>query len=385
MTNTVNMNYKDILNKITLVYLDVGTYSGLVKNDENEESDIRTPGSFRLIDKKHTRALNANYVAAKRACSQRGFKCMGGYGMPTEKVDELKDILNVLGTNFYKQKDFLVQNIDTLNEEWADLHPEDAAEIRSKKPDAAYIERQVKFRPEIFNVSPPETEVVFDFGREVQSDKNRVLSLADKLIEEVVQDVKSNFSNTGKGNARSLGFLTRVLAKIESLSFIDPRVVKIGKLIRQTMKKLPVSGSLEGESYLVFAGLMAILSDEKRLMNETLKMDIQETPSGVVVEVTTPVAPVAEWVDVTTETAVAIKADVISEEAKTVIEQMIDNGNTVTQAEIDAVIEAEPVVTIVVDKEYSQESFDTSEVETIAEQSVTAPELVKEENFEWAW
>lgn len=267
-------NHDKILDQLNIVDIKISSFSGFVTRDDVETDDARTAGGLRVVHRNHTNSFNSIRQAARRACLGSGITLSGGFAVPDDSMDALMQTLSKLSESFFKSKEYLLNNYETLKNEWADENPLVRDKILARAPTVESIARKTDFGVSIYKInSQPQHLSGLKISNGVEQE---VGGLVGRLAYEISSDVNANWSNSGVAGAKTLDYLKRIHTKIKSLSFIDPRVSEISQFIENTLTKFP-SGKIEGNDYLIFAGLMSILGNEKALLSGNLSIMIDES------------------------------------------------------------------------------------------------------------
>jgi len=333
-------NHDKILDQLNIVDIRISSFSGFVTRDDVETDDARTAGGLRVVHRAHTNSFSSIRQAARRACVGSGIALSGGFAVPDEAMDGLMQTLSGLSESFFKSKEYLLNNYETLKNQWADENPMVRDKILARAPTAESIASKIDFGVSIYKInSQPQHLQGLKISNGVEQE---VGGLVGRLAYEISADVKANWSNSGIAGAKTLEYLKRIHAKIKSLAFIDPRVAEISQFIEATLTKFP-SGKIEGNDYLIFAGLMSILGNEKALLSGNLAVTIEESPAE---------APVA---DVVTNEQEGIQSHSLFEEdefvneAATVASEIFDvDGDVDGDGDGDGDLSVDPDTTVVI-------------------------------------
>lgn len=279
-----DLQIQQIIGKLILVRLDIGAYHGTSRSPFEAagfQEDLYTPGSMRLMDRKHLKCFTTLRAAANRYCVTEGTRFLGGYAIPEEKIKGLHKLLKETRDEFIQKKDAFVASLPVIVEEWAKVweekgEPEKAAEIRAKKPDPEYVKKALHFRVATVRVTAETVEDGINDGME-----NEVGSLAWNIACEIAQDVKDTWKPVSlRGTATQrirTGLLKRIADKADGLAFISPKVGRIRDLINGVADALPQVGSIEGKDFLMLQGLVSLLENPSKLLSDLpLKVSIDE-------------------------------------------------------------------------------------------------------------
>jgi len=273
---------KSVIGKIALMHLDISSFHGTTRTPfegVGEKDELYTPGALRLLDPKKLKWAPTRRAQAVRACLSVGTRFLGGYAIPEEKFKTLQAELKVVSDGYYKERQEFLDNLGTSVTDWANAHEDKKEEILRKRPDHAYVSRQLRCNVSAFRVSPEELEHGLVDGIE-----SEVGSMSWNIACEVAQEVKDGWRPTGDASSQRIrtGLLRRIAVKAEGLSFISPKIERICTLIKQIDDTLPKEGPIIGRDFLALEGLMRLLGDPRKLLADVrLQVIVDDTPQLV--------------------------------------------------------------------------------------------------------
>lgn len=261
------MQMQNVLEQVNIVWPVVKTFCGTVSRDENYRStkdEVFTSGGVRVIAGKELRPFVNARQAAARACLKVGTRFLNGYAVSDQHLPGLMAELEALKNGFLMEKSAFLSQYSSLVQEWADKHPTASAEITQRAPTKTYIDGQTSFTIQVYKIIP-------QAGGEAGLEEE-VNGLSAQIAHEIIQDVKDSWRPSGDfctaAGARSI--LGRVLTKCQSLSFVGAHIGHVADFVQRQIEKLPLSGRLTNDEYYEVCGIMAMLSDAKRLLSGDL-------------------------------------------------------------------------------------------------------------------
>lgn len=274
----MGINVQEFIEKVNVVAVEAKVFSGKVSRDQNDDPEVFTSGSLRVVDPALMRPFTAYKQAALRACRNAGVGFLNGFAVPDANVEPLLQVLSNIASKFEQARaDFLAKYQGAV-EEWAIAHPSQSSEIRGKAPSLPYVERGLRFGIAVFKVEPQLIPVSLTVPDAIDYE---VGGIVGQLAHEVAQDVKDSWNPSADGATQKIrGLLSRVSEKCHSLSFLDGKVGRIAHFVDEIAAALPTSGKIVGRDFLMLSGLMEILSTPNRLLAEgKLEITLDDEPS----------------------------------------------------------------------------------------------------------
>lgn len=281
----------NIVGKLVMLNLEIGTFHGTSRtpfDGVSFQEELYTPGSLRLLDPKKLRWAACHKGQAHAACMKIGTRFLGGYAIPELKFKELQEELKEASDLYMAGREKFLGELTQAVDDWANSHPEHKSDILAKRPDHAYVSRQLRFRVAAFRVSPEELAVGLNDGIE-----NEVGSMVWSIACEIAQDVKASWNPiAGRVTQRARGLLKRIAAKTDGLSFVSYKIARIRDLINQVDASLPANGHIEGKEFMMMQGLISLLGDPRQLLSDNhLEVVIEKEPAPQQFDAVASVAP----------------------------------------------------------------------------------------------
>lgn len=354
----IQQNEMNVLNQILLVDLS-GIHLWTARRKLKPEmfegktppSDLASLGSMRVIDPEKLKPFEKIKRKAIKVLEDHGVKFLGGYAIPQDKIQNVKDELEVLKNQFYDLKINFMPNYDRWVKEWIDKDWErqewrDAIE-RSVTP-KAHVDAGIQFGYAACRIAPDGDKHLSEtLGSQVRG-------LSDQLFAETAETAErlldTGLAARGHVTQTTLNTIRKMSTKLKGLMFLSTDVKALAGYIDDLIASLPKSGVVNGSQYNQVVTLISSLSDEHSIqrliknLNQANDEDRAFAPAESDVEVEQPKAqsePVMEQPKA--EPEVALLAAEVEEVA--VVEQNDDEeelaGTEVFSDPFEAPMDAE--------------------------------------------
>lgn len=284
--STNNQTHTQVLDQLILVSLsEISCISGrkkLQRQDLGENAELPPEvmvslGSKKVIDPQLINPFERFKNKAKKACLNYGVAFMGGYAVPTDKVNTLIDELKDVKQEFYDYKnEFLKADfngwINSFEEKYREILVRDAA------IDIGYMDSQIQFGFTAIHITPYGNSIIQDgFASQVKS-------LADEVYEDVASVADKFLKNLNSKDAISqhtLNPLRRSAEKLRTLAFIDPSVEGLCEYMSQVLDNLPLTGKVTGQDYNNALSLLNNLRDPQAAKSFVTLLSNPQVASGL--------------------------------------------------------------------------------------------------------
>lgn len=284
--STNNQTHTQVLDQLILVSLsEISCISGrkkLQRQDLGENAELPPEvmvslGSKKVIDPQLINPFERFKNKAKKACLSYGVAFMGGYAVPTDKVNALIDELKDVKQEFYDyKKEFLKADfngwINSFEEKYRAILVRDAA------IDIGYMDSQIQFGFTAIHITPYGNAIIQDgFASQVKS-------LADEVYEDVASVADKFLKNLNSKDAISqhtLNPLRRSAEKLRTLAFIDPSVEGLCEYMSQVLDNLPLTGKVTGQDYNNALSLLNNLRDPQAAKSFVSLLSNPQADSGL--------------------------------------------------------------------------------------------------------
>lgn len=261
------------LDRLAILQVDFDIWSGQTKLDDPDvkigvggelpPKEFASLGQKYLIDKEHLRPFHRLKTEARRLCLAIGMPFMNGFAVPLDKVDGVCSELDKISVEMNSLKiDFLSSYQQYVNS-WEAKNPDYADAIRAGSLPMEVVDKRIGFDYQVFQVNPV---------NDVQSKKlNSMASgLSDVLMDEIIDEANKFFHSNLKGR-ETVGTTTRktlkrLRDKVEGLSFLDSRFLKIVELLEKTLDGYVGFGKVvHGEQFYKILSATLILSSRDKI------------------------------------------------------------------------------------------------------------------------
>lgn len=275
------------LDRLAILQVDFDIWSGQTKLDDPDvkigvggelpPKEFASLGQKFLIDKKHLLPFNRLKTEARRLCLAIGMPFMNGFAVPLDKIDGVCAELDKIAQEMDSLKVDFVDKYPQYVNEWLIKNPDYADAIREGTLPKEVVENRIGFDYQVFQVNPV---------NDAQSKKlNSMASgLSDVLMDEIVDEANKFFHSNLKGRdtvgTTTKKTLKRLLDKVEGLSFLDSRFLKVVELLNNTLNGYVGFGKVvHGEPFYKILSATLILSSKDKI-NEYAEGTINIGPVG---------------------------------------------------------------------------------------------------------
>lgn len=288
------------LDKVDIVQVMCRQYGGMKILDDSEvkpdAEKVSTKGSKWVIDPETLKPFMKLRSEYRRLMSREGVSFMGGYAIPKDKTDTVLKKMEIIKSQYdCEVQDFLFKYPANV-ESWARQKPSWSASIRKDAPTVEKVAKSFKLLYQSYAVNPT---VADNAGTLLEEEAT---GLPYQVAKEVAQDMKDSFDGSkGVVTQRVRGLLIRARDKFRSFGFLDPSLEAAAKQLDSALAAMPQTGPIQGTDFLVLAGLVATLTQPKKVLQGTLDTVIPDSGQMEVfadteanAEVEAEIAPAAE-------------------------------------------------------------------------------------------
>jgi hypothetical protein len=232
---------------------------GLQGPDQLPPSDLASLGSKRIVDPKALLVFHRLKAEAERLCLRKGSRFLGGYALPADSAQEIRQSLERIRLRFVRARDSFVRDYDASVERWIQRHPDFADAIRAAVDPVEHVESMLRFEFLIYKVTPPAES----HDRLSQDLEHKVQSLCEVLMREIAQDarelLKASLNGKDLVTRKILNPLRRMHEKLRGLAFLDASVeierLRLEGLLESIARQRRIEGGLLQEVTHVVATL----------------------------------------------------------------------------------------------------------------------------------
>lgn len=267
------MEMDKILNQIVIVMLNISLWQGRKKlraEDLTEKGidasslppeKLASLGSKRIVSTEAVNSFMTLRRKAERACLSVGVRCLGGFGIPEDRLKDLKTELDEVKAKFAKDKEKFLNTYEVTVDAWATENPEWEAAIRRAVDPKAVVENQFQCNYTVFKFKAAE-------GAE-ETLEEEVKGLRGQLSRETAQMAKTAWETTFKGKLsvtqRAINCLKAIQEKLDGLSFLDGSVGTLAQSIQTIIAQCAGKTPIEGVDLMSINGILATLMDLDRV------------------------------------------------------------------------------------------------------------------------
>lgn len=257
-----------VLDKIVLFNLDIHIWSGRKKlhHDDIEgkipPKKLASLGSKKICDPTKVAKFASVKRRAERLLYSVGFRLMGAYAIPLDRVKEVLDELKLMQAEFDSLKVNFLNTYHQGIEQWISEQKEWGKIIRPHITPVSYIRNQLSFGWQVFHVHPSTADS--------EGFEDEVNGMAGKLFNEISSDAATIFENSflmkTRVTQKAIPQVHELQDKLQGLAFIDGKASAIAKMMAQTLGSIPKTGPIEGNELNKLLGLLVVLSSQKKIV-----------------------------------------------------------------------------------------------------------------------
>ena len=274
----------NILDNIAILVLSVSLWTGrkqlrqedlkLADGSELPPQKLASLGSKRVMDPAALAPFATFKRRAERTVLSVGTRFLGGYAVPVEKLDELMTQLDVVKDEFNTTKSEFLAEYDQAVQDWKAQNLGWEEVIASAVESLEYVERQLDFRVQTFNINPVD-------GHEAGL-KTEINGLAEQLRHEVQQQARMTWDGSFRGKLevgqKTVRPLRAMLEKIEGLVFLEPALNELVTGIRSTLATLPKTGPIKGGDFAALCGVIHLLGNIPEAREIAEQLPVEDEP-----------------------------------------------------------------------------------------------------------
>ncbi|WP_347990256.1 DUF3150 domain-containing protein [Methylomonas sp. AM2-LC] len=271
-----------ILNQVHVVKLDIVLWTGAKKLRENDlvlgdgsklpPDELAYLGTKRTCDREVVKIFSTIKKKAESICLETGTRFLGGFANPIVQIPDITKKLDDLAKDFAVARDEFIANYDSYIDDWVKKHPEFAIAIRNAVEPASSVKAKLRFDYVVYRVSMPSSVPNNDPANVIvdQSLVRRTISLSEQLFHEISVEASRVLENSFYDKreyvtARTLNAFRKMRDKLDSLGFLDHRVMPVVNRIDAVLDALPSSPPYNGIAYQTLCNLAHLLSDADKV------------------------------------------------------------------------------------------------------------------------
>lgn len=245
--------------------------------------DIASLGSKRICDPARLCIFNTLKARAFNLLDRHGIRFLGGWGIPEEKADMIIAELCAIRDEFQSEKELLLATYDDGIQEWIARHPRWAKLIEKSTVSSDYVRARMTFAWQLYQVVPPSLSnghTLCESGLPAE-----VAGIAGTLFHEIAREADDIWVKVYSGKSsvthKALSPLRSLREKLMGLTFVEPHVAPVAKLVDTALARTQRKGNIVGADLLMLQGLVCLLRAPNALIRHA--QQILEGNSATVV------------------------------------------------------------------------------------------------------
>jgi len=262
-----------VLKCLLAINLDINIWTARRKlnPDDFKHSDLppeqlATLGSKKICDPKELRIFGTLKARAVNLLDRTGVRFLGGWALPENKSLEIMKQLDVIAEEFRVAKENFIKNYDQAVQNWISHNAGWEQIIQNSVVSANYVEKRIGFNYQLFKVVNPTGKQRYELEKGLQ---NEVTNLGGTLFDEIAKAASEAYNKSYQGKTeitrKALSPLKNIREKLSDLSFVEPRVNPVAKLIDSALNKIPKRGAIIDTDLLMLQGLLLLLTNTNSL------------------------------------------------------------------------------------------------------------------------
>lgn len=251
------------LDNIVALNLDVHIWSARKKlapadfgSADLPPEQLASLGSKRICDPKDLRVFGTLKSRAVAMLDRIGVRFLGGWAIPVDRTNEVKDGLEAIKEEFIKSKDEFIIRYDEIIHEWIANNPGWESLIAGSVVSVDYVRHRLSFNWQMFAVAQT-------FQPQGTGLEEEVKALGGTLFDEIAKSAKDAWQKSYAGKTevsrKALSPIRTIYSKLSGLVFVEPRVAPIVELIGTALNKVKGRGPILGTNLLLIQGLLSLL------------------------------------------------------------------------------------------------------------------------------
>lgn len=262
-----------VLKHLTALRLDVSIWTARRKLTPADFGASHLPpeklaslGSKKVCNPEDLRIFGTLKARAVSMLDRHGVRFLGGWAIPEAKATSVVRDLTAIGAAFGAAKrDFLARYHQAVKD-WIAANPGWESLIAGSVVDADVVRSRLSFGWQLFKVAPPKSR-----SRDADDSLVReVGGLAATLLDEIARAARASWASGLEGrdeiSRKALFPIRAMMAKLDGLSFIEPRIAPIVSLMQTGLETLPAKGTITGANAAMLQGLVRLAMDSDALL-----------------------------------------------------------------------------------------------------------------------
>lgn len=266
------MTLPTILDKLAIVNLNIHIWTARKKLTAHDlghtdlpPEDLASLGSKRICNPEDLRVFGKLKARATTLLERHGIRFLSGWAIPLTHTTTIMEELAHIRDEFIQAKESFLQQYEQSIQEWIHAHPEWSSIIANSIVSEEYVRSRLDFRWQLFQIQQPEIGV---------SQEDTLLedinALGDTLFDEIAKTATDTWHRCYAGKTevtrKALSPLKGILAKLQGLTFVEPRVTPVVELLETAFLSIPRRGVIMGNTLIMLQGLVMLLQNPRILL-----------------------------------------------------------------------------------------------------------------------
>jgi hypothetical protein len=265
---------ENALDQLVIIQLNANIWSAKSKLAEDDLSIEEMPsnqlvklGTKSIANPQTLKIFGAIKARAVSFLSKNAIQFLGGYAIPRASLSKVVIVLQDLQLQFNEAKKLFLQNYESNLTDWLKVNKDFSEIIERSMVSASFVEKRIGFSFRAYRVSQACEIGEQEFNDTLNEDVKQLgLRLFHEISKQAQAVAKKSYDCKDRVSRKALSPLKILRDKLNSLSFIDERAEVLVGMIDQTLSKIPAKGSISGNALKSLKGLIALLSDQKRML-----------------------------------------------------------------------------------------------------------------------
>jgi hypothetical protein len=265
-------NTTTVLEGLVLYHPMIEIWSGTVRIRRKEDlvnaeshlppAELVSDGRKRIVPKDPLKPLLTVRKAVERLLKGPGIPMMGGVAVPETLASEIEAELPKLETKFNDAVNDLCAGLTASYQKLENAWPEWAPMLRSSRLTEAEVRSRCRFDVVALRAAAPDAS--HSAGAAKRFDRIATAAFP-KLLEDIAaradEILEESFRGKGAVTQRQLAPVRRLVEKLETFSFLDPRVAPMAGSFSNQLAGLPKAGPLNATHTATVVTVLKTLAD----------------------------------------------------------------------------------------------------------------------------
>jgi len=276
-----------VLKSLIALRLDVNIWSARKKLTAADFGDANLPpetlaslGFKKICSPEDLKIFATLKARAVNMLDRIGVRFLGGWAVPESRIKDIMDDLDLIAMEFDSAKNNFLNSYHQAVRDWIDRNAEWSDLITRSVVDIDTVRKRFGFHWQVYQVAPPKKSSAAHGQGQLD---DAISGLGNTLFAEIAKAADETWSKSYVGKTevsqKALSPLRTIRDKLSGLSFIEPRVMPMVRLIDEGLKLAPNRGVIRNSELLTLQGLVCLLRDPEA-MTEHAQAIIDGQSSG---------------------------------------------------------------------------------------------------------